>query len=117
MQNNSGIHPKGKTILVAPAEVETKSAGGIITAVGDQVGREQMSQIYGVVVDVGDLAWLDDRPDPFSPITESNQPVPRAVVGDHVIFRRYSGEEFKGNDGIKYRIMNDRDVFATRDLP
>lgn len=117
MQNNSGIHPKGKTILVAPTEVETVSAGGIITAVGSEADRKQMAQIYGILVDCGEMAWMDDRPDPFSPISDENAPVPRAVIGDHIIFRRYSGEEFEGSDGIKYRIMLDKDVFATRDRP
>jgi len=37
------------------------------------------------------------------------------VIGDRVIFRRYAGEQFDGDDGIKYRLMNDKDILAIKE--
>lgn len=119
MQNNSGIHPKGWTILVAPKEIETKTASGIITTVGEQENREKMGQIYGVLIESGPLAWNDERDGATGWWwwRKAGAVVPRAKPGDHVIFRRYSGEQFDGNDGKKYRVMLDKDIYATKDEP
>ena len=49
---------------------------------------------------IGDTAWHD-------------QPVSWAKVGDHVIFGKYSGLIYTGEDELEYRIINDLDVVAT----
>jgi len=38
----------------------------------------------------------------------------KPMVGDHVIFARYSGITVEGNDGVEYRLMNDKDIVAVR---
>ena len=95
-----GINPKGHRILVLPDEVETKSAGGIITSVGVQALREELAQVDGVVVAMGNTCFSD-------------QPEPWCQVGDRVIFGKYSGIMRGGKDGKKYRVINDLDVVAT----
>lgn len=95
-----GIYPKGHRVLVLPDEVETKSAGGIITSVGTSALREELAQVDGVVVAMGNTCYSD-------------QPEAWCQVGDRVIFGKYSGIIREGKDGKKYRVINDLDVVAT----
>lgn len=100
MENNSGIVPKGPRVLILPKEVDEKSEAGIILQSASQKDREEMAQMYGTVVAVGNTAWSD-------------QPASFAEVGEDVIFAKYAGHIFQGNDGIKYRLVNDLDIVAT----
>ena len=100
--NKSGINPKGHTVLVLPKKVEEKTASGIIISTANETDRLQMAEMYGVVVAVSDLAWSD-------------QLKPFAKVGDHVIFAKYAGHMFEGNDGVTYRLVSDLDIKATLD--
>jgi co-chaperonin GroES (HSP10) len=102
MQNTSGIHPKGHRVLILPDPVEEVTQSGIIVAVGDNRDRERLAQLKGTVVELGNTAWLD-------------QPSPWAQVGDHVIFGKYSGLIYQGDDNKEYRIINDLDVVALVD--
>lgn len=95
-----GINPKGPRILVLPDEVEVKTKSGIITSTGTQVLRDELAQVDGIVIAMGNTCY--DR-----------QPAPWCKVGDRVIFGKYSGIFREGNDGIKYRLINDEDVVAT----
>jgi co-chaperonin GroES (HSP10) len=100
--NKSGIKAVGWTVLVEPAEVEKRSESGIILHAPTEEDRIQLAQCFGKVVDIGPGAWADE--------TE-----PRCKLGDRVIFRRYAGEQFDGDDGIKYRLMNDKDIMAIKE--
>lgn len=99
MQNTSGIHPKGHRVLILPDPVEEVTQSGIIVAVGDNRDRERLAQLKGTVVEIGNTAWSD-------------QPEHWACEGDHVIFGKYSGLIYQGDDGKEYRIINDLDVVA-----
>lgn len=98
--NESGINPKGHRVLVLPDEVEVKTASGIITTVGAQQLREELAQVDGVVVAMGNTCYSD-------------QPEPWCKVGERVVFGKYSGIIREGKDGKKYRVINDLDVVAT----
>jgi co-chaperonin GroES (HSP10) len=100
-RNTSGINPKGNKILVLPEEVETTSKGGILL-VEDTVEKEEMAQVYGKCVAVGDMC--------FAGCVE-----PWCVPGDRIIFAKYSGQFFKGLDGKMYRLIRDKEVIATVD--
>jgi len=102
MQNTSGIHPKGHRVLILPDPVEEVTQSGIIVSVGENRDRERLAQLKGTVVELGNTAWLD-------------QPSPWAQVGDHVIFGKYSGLIYQGDDSKEYRIINDLDVVALVD--
>lgn len=97
-----GIHPKGHRVLVLPDPVETTSKGGIVLATASQEFREQLAQVDGVVVEMGNTCFHD-------------QPEPWCKVGDRVIFGKYSGIIREGNDGLSYRIVNDLDIVGTVD--
>lgn len=99
MINESGIYPVGHRILILPEQVEEKTEGGIILHTAAQKSREEMAQINGIVIDIGDTSYND-------------QPSSWCSVGDKVIFGKYSGLIYDGVDGKKYRIINDLDVVA-----
>jgi co-chaperonin GroES (HSP10) len=102
VENKSGITPVGETVVVLPDEVEEKSAGGIIIGSPSDVERMQLAQVDGVLVAVSPQAWADEK-------------YPRAVLGDKVIFAKYSGMVRKGSDGRTYRLINDTDIKAVLD--
>jgi co-chaperonin GroES (HSP10) len=99
MENKSGIEVRGHRVLILPDQVETTTASGIVISTGSASDREQMAQMKGLVVSVGNTAWADQ--------TEA-----WAEVGDVVIFAKYSGAIYKGNDEAEYRIINDLDIVA-----
>lgn len=100
-KNSSGITPRGNKVLIRPEAIETVTKGGIYlpTTVEE---REAMAQMYGEVIAVGPMCWKDE--------VEA-----RCAAGDRVIFAKYAGEIFPGNDGVKYRLVNARDIVATVD--
>jgi co-chaperonin GroES (HSP10) len=102
MINTSGIHPKGHRVLILPDPVEEVTQSGIILSVGENRDRERLAQLKGTIVELGNTAWLD-------------QPSPWANEGDHVIFGKYSGLIYQGDDDKEYRIINDLDVVALVD--
>lgn len=99
MVNQSGVTPCGHRLLVLPIEVEDKTEMGIILRTKDQNDREQMAQVEGTVVALGETCWKD-QPDG----------IPWCKVGDSIVFAKYSGLVRKGKDGKEYRIINDLDV-------
>lgn len=106
--NKSGIKAVGWTVLVKPAEKETKSQGGIILGSVTELEREQLAQVFGQVVDIGPIAFERE-------CYGMGRVIARCALGDKVIFRRYAGEQFDGDDGIKYRLMNDQDIMAIKE--
>lgn len=94
-----GLMPKGHRILVAPVEVEEVTKGGIILHTHN-VQQEEMAQVQGYVVRMGNTCYAD-------------QPEAWCEVGDKVMFAKYAGIVYTGKDEKKYRIINDLDVVAT----
>ena len=107
--NTSGIHPIGQTVLIKPKQVEVKTKSGIIISTATEEERLEMAQMYAVVIEVSPLAWSD--------VTDKNGlPVePLVKEGDDIIFSKYAGQLFEGQDGIQYRLISDLDVKAKVD--
>jgi chaperonin GroES len=97
MENRSGFLPLGHRILVLPDAAETKTASGIVLA-PETTGREEMAQVKGTLIAVGDGCWKDTTSQDW------------AKPGDRIVFGKYSGLLWPGHDGAKYRILNDLDV-------
>lgn len=95
--NTSGLEVRGHRILVLPEVLEEKSEGGIIVKVAGYGDRDQMAQVKGKVISVGNTAYAD-------------QVEPWAAVGDDVVFAKYSGTIYKGKDGKEYRVISDLDI-------
>lgn len=100
-KNSSGIYPTEYKVLIKPKTVEEKTKGGIIIP-DESKDREQFAQMEGELVAVSPLAFsyddwkVGDKP----------------KAGDRVLFAKFSGAKVKGNDGVEYRLTNDRDVAA-----
>ncbi len=99
MVNESGIIPLGHRLVVLPDSVEEKTESGLVL-VRETTGREEMAQVRGVVVSVGDGCWADTPSKAW------------CVEGDRVVFGKYAGIKIIGADKQAYRILNDLDVIG-----
>ena len=85
-------------------EIELKGGFKLIKP-DDVKERDQHAAVEGEIVAISPFAFsYEEWP------KEARKP----SVGDKAIFARYSGNTIKGNDGLEYRIMNDKDVIAVR---
>ena len=96
--SESGIYPVGHRVLVLPVEIEKKTESGIFLP-DKVVMMEESAQTQGTIIAIGDTCWEDEQ-------------APWAEVGDFVMFGKYAGVVYEGNDGKKYRVLNDRDIVA-----
>ncbi len=99
IENGAGFYPLGRRLLVLPDVVEQKTSSGIVLSAG-VTASEENAQIRGRVVALGQGCWADLEPD--------NWP----TVGDRIVFGKYAGMYWAGNDGQKYRVLNDQDVIG-----
>lgn len=93
--------PKGYKLLIAIAEVSTKTPGGVYIPDERRAGEETAS-IIGYVLKVGTEAYADANKFPNGPWCKE---------GDFIIFRSYSGTRFK-IDRQEFRLINDDTVEA-----
>ncbi len=96
-----GIQCLEYKVLVRPQKVEERTRGGIILP-DETKDRDQTASMEGEVVGLSRLAFS----------FEVN--APKAELGDTVVFQRFAGIRVTGNDGVEYRLMNDKDVVAVR---
>lgn len=96
VENTSGLEPAGRAVLVRPLGLKT----GKIELPPEVSQRTDMVEVRGQVIAVGDSCWHDE-------------PYPRAEVGDYVMMTKFAGFFAIGpQDGQKYRLVNDRDIFC-----
>lgn len=102
IENKSGLHPKGRAVLVKPYTPETKKS--IIELPQSVKERQDTIEQRAVVIEVGIAAWHDE-------IVQGHGP--RAIPGEHVMISGFAGVMAVGTkDGQQYRFVNDRDIFA-----
>jgi co-chaperonin GroES (HSP10) len=106
-ENKSGCTPVGDRVLILPDIAMTKSQGNIALP-DDVVERMQLSASSGVIVEIGDdaFAWNSDRTRPFGGY--------KPKAGDRVHFEKYAGKEIVGDDGAKYRLVDDKAIGGIR---
>jgi len=118
--NSSGFNPCGDRVVVLPDVLEEKTQGGIIIP-ESELNKHQLAQVTGVLVAVGPDAWTDRVTVIERWIDDAWRPTERrktgysqsfAEVGDRVCYARYNGLPFDGEDGQKYRLLNDEDITA-----
>lgn len=108
--NQSGIHPKGYSVLVKLDPI--KPISSILAMTEQQEAEAYFSQTKATVIEIGPLAWIDEVVD--------GQVVTRCKVGDKVLIKRYAGETVDGQDKdekgkpVQYRLLGDKDIFAIR---
>ena len=105
MTNQSGIHPIEYKVLVKPIETEKVTAGGILLP-DEHVDRLEGAVMKGEVIEAS--PWAFD-------FIESEGDTVGAAVGVIVLFAKYAGAIVDGKDGIKYRLVNDKDILAILD--
>ena len=88
---NVNVRPLSDRVLIKPAEMEQKTASGII--IPDTAKENPMR---GEVIAVGP----GKKDEPMS-----------VKVGDQVLYGKYSGTEI-AIDGIDYLIMRENDIYA-----
>lgn len=98
MSTQTSWKPCGNKILVQMDKVDEVNPGGKIHIPRQVTERDEMSQMVGTLVAVGECAWAD-------------QPHVWARVGDRVKFAKYAGflHKEEGSD-TPYRVMHDLDV-------
>lgn len=96
-RNTSGLHPKGRAVLVEP--VETELVSSIIKIPDTARERAMMVEVNAIVVEVGPEAWKEEK-------------VPRAKVGEKVLISKWCGHITTGKDGNLYRLVNAEDIFC-----
>jgi co-chaperonin GroES (HSP10) len=116
--NSSGIDPAANRVLVRPDEIETQVTSENIELPEWVVQKYEQGQATGVLVATG--------PDAFTHIVEraydrSGQLIekrykgysePFAEIGDRIAFAKYTGLRVRGEDKVKYLILNDEDITA-----
>lgn len=99
-----GITPLNGTVLLLDEAVEEKTAGGIYIP-DESRDREKYKKQYSQIVDYGPNAWVEYE-------KLGNEKPPR---GSWCYIAKYAGTFIDGNDGVKYRIVNDRDIIALKE--
>lgn len=102
MSNPSGLSPVGRAVLIRPYEARRMSS--IIELPPETHKSNMMLEQKAIVVAVGESCWCDE-------------PHPRAAEGDHVLVTKFAGYVATGEDGLIYRLVNDRDIFARITAP
>jgi len=98
--NTSGIQPVEYKVLVLPDEVESKTKKGIIKP-DETVDAERRALSIGTLVARSPYAFNFEAG--MSPIEP----------GTRVLYAKYAGGEIKGPaDGLRYRIMTDKDILG-----
>jgi chaperonin GroES len=108
---HAGIKPFEYKVMVLPNQVEEKSKGGIILP--DTVKSQmQVAVCKGKVVAVSPFAftYFDRDMTDYEGVIDKYPETPK--VGDMVLIGKYVGSEILGEDGQKYRILNDKDIIA-----
>jgi chaperonin GroES len=100
--NDSGIRPMEYNVLVKPAEVETKTKGGLILA-DSTVEKEEFGRMEGTLVATSPMAFS---------FAEWPDGAPKPQVGNRVLFSRYQATELTGRDGAKYWMMKDKSIMG-----
>jgi co-chaperonin GroES (HSP10) len=107
-ENRTGIEPIGDFVLIRP-DIASRKIGDIEMP-DEVVDRAQQAATRGTIIEVGDGAfvWNGDRTRPWTGY--------KPKAGDNVCYTRYSGYIEEGDDGIEYRLMEDKCIGAKRKI-
>eukprot|EP00879_Flechtneria_rotunda_P006896 GHRR01007242.1.p1 GENE.GHRR01007242.1~~GHRR01007242.1.p1 ORF type:complete len:223 (+),score=68.64 GHRR01007242.1:62-730(+) len=91
------LKPLGDRVLIKCAEAEKKTAGGVLLA-----SESADKPNFGTVVAVGEGKKTED----------GKQVAPNVSVGATVMYSKYSGTEFEGDDDTQYIVVRESDILA-----
>ena len=96
--NKSWILPVEYKVLILPDKPEETEGGIFIPeAIRD---KEELAEVEAELIEIGAQAFEDWDVKP--------------KVGAFVHFAKYAGIYVEGDDGLNYRIINDKDILAIR---
>lgn len=99
MKNESGITPAGRAVLLRSYQPER--AHSVIALPPGVVENGMALEARAIVIEIGPTAWHDEK-------------APRCKVGDKVMVSQFAGKILRGPlDDELYRLVNDRDIYAT----
>jgi co-chaperonin GroES (HSP10) len=99
-------NPVGYKILVVKPEIEEKSEGGIIRTT-EFLRKEEAGAVVGLVLKIGDMAYLDKEKFPTGPWCKE---------GDFVLIGAYRGSRFSIK-GKEFIMVNDDMIEGIVDDP
>ena len=105
--NESGLVPIGDRVLVLPDKSAEQTDGGVFVSPVQQSRNNEAAET-GVLIAMGDAAWVwnSDRTRPYSGV--------KPQIGQRVWFEKYAGSKQHGDDGLVYRIMDDKCIGGVR---
>lgn len=109
--------PVGWRLLVALPTPRQMAAAGVY--IPDDVNvRERAATVVGQVLAMGGLCYKDPKKYGVWNGAGFALPEPWCVVGDTVLFSRYSGMRFRAKDAesgdmVEYRMLNDDEIVGT----
>lgn len=99
MNFNSGIEPVEQRVLVFINEIkETVGKESIIIMPDVVKSKHQIAGTRATIVAVSGMAFHDWK----------GSTIPK--IGDIVLVKKYAGDEYVGEDGIAYRLINDNEI-------
>jgi len=117
--NESGIYPAANRVLIKPDPIEDSVTSENIVIPEQVKAKYEVGQATGVLVDAGPDAFLHtvtrtyDFPNGKKRLigeSRAGYSEPFAEIGDRIAFAKFSGQRFKGQDGVKYVLTNDEDI-------
>ena len=114
------LKPLGHRLLVRPLKVKEETSKGGIILNDATVKADQLAQVSGEVIDVGDTCWKDLGNETISftkdGVTHTKDVgKPWCKVGDIVYYQRYSGMRIPDEDGTfreDVLLLGDQDITA-----
>lgn len=104
--NTSGIDPIEFKVVILPKKVEEVTKGGVYLP-DSAVDSEKFSTTKGKVIAVSGLAFNYATPDEYETLG-GKKPKP----GQTVHYAKYAGVWIKGDDGVEYLVVNDKDILG-----
>lgn len=102
--NPSGVIPLDKRVLVRADDVNDKV--GSLYLPDSVKEQDRWAQTKGTLIAAGETAWSEAVDEARRHGSTFTPPAP----GDRIMYAKYGGVSFKGDDGTEYRIMNDEDI-------
>lgn len=102
--NPSGYHPTEFKVLIRPDEAPEKI--GSIYVPTEKQEKDKFGTTEGVIVEASHLA--------FNYADEAQWGGAKPKAGDRVVFTKHAGVRVKGDDGVDYLLVTDREILSFR---
>ena len=120
LMNKSGIYPAGNRVLIQADQIKTQTKDCVIELLKETEEAQQSANASGVLIAVGPDAFQhetefvyhihDDKREELVEKRINAYSEPFAKPGDRISFAKYAGQKYKGKDGERYIVTNDKDI-------